>query len=74
VIDVARAELRRNSEWLAALDMGQLIKLASVATVAQMLEREDFRARYQEGRPISVVELLYPLLQGYDSVAVQADV
>ena len=74
VIDVADAELRRNSEWLGALDMGQLIHLASVATVAQMLEREDFRARYQEGRPISVVELLYPLLQGYDSVAVRADV
>jgi tyrosyl-tRNA synthetase len=74
VIDVDRAELRRNSEWLGALDMGELIRLASVATVAQMLEREDFRARYESGRPISVVELLYPLLQGYDSVAVRADV
>ena len=74
VIDVERAELRRNSEWLGALDMRELIRLASVATVAQMLEREDFRGRYRSGQPISVVEFLYPLLQGYDSVAVEADV
>ncbi len=74
VIDVGRAEVRRNSEWLAVLDMVELIRLASVATIAQMLEREDFRARYEGGEPISVVELLYPLLQGYDSVAVEADV
>ena len=74
VIDVDRAELRHNAEWLVPMDMGQLIRLASVATVAQMLEREDFRARYQEGKPISVVEFLYPLFQGYDSVAVEADV
>ncbi len=74
VIDVERAELRRNSEWLGALEMQELIRLASVATVAQMLEREDFQERYRLGRPISVVELLYPLLQGYDSVAVRADV
>jgi tyrosyl-tRNA synthetase len=74
VIDVERAELRHNAEWLAPMDMGQLIRLASVATVAQMLEREDFRARYQEGKPISVVEFLYPLFQGYDSVAVEADI
>jgi tyrosyl-tRNA synthetase len=74
VIDVEHAELRRNSEWLGALDMGELIRLASVATVAQMLEREDFRTRYEAARPISVVEFLYPLLQGYDSVAVRADV
>ncbi|MGZ4150561.1 MAG: tyrosine--tRNA ligase, partial [Actinomycetota bacterium] len=74
VIDVERAELRRNSEWLAPLDMAQVIGLTSVATVAQMLEREDFRGRYEQGQPISVVEFLYPLLQGYDSVAVGADV
>ena len=74
VIDVSAAELRRNSEWLAALDMGEVIRLTSVATIAQMLERDDFRDRYREGRAISVVELLYPLLQGYDSVAVRADV
>ena len=73
-LDVERAEVRRNSEWLAALDAAALIRLSSVATVAQMLEREDFRTRYQGGQPISVVEFLYPLLQGYDSVAVEADI
>ena len=74
ILDVERAEVRRNAEWLAALDAAALIRLASVATVAQMLEREDFRTRYQGGQPISVVEFLYPLLQGYDSVAVEADI
>jgi tyrosyl-tRNA synthetase len=54
--------------------MGELLRLASVATVAQMLEREDFRGRYQGGQPISVVEFLYPLFQGHDSVAIEADV
>jgi len=67
-------EIRRNSEWLGALDMGGLLELTSAATVAQMLERSDFANRYQEGSPISVMEFLYPLLQGYDSVAVEADV
>ncbi len=74
VLDVERATVRRNSEWLAELDAADLIQLASVTTIAQMLEREDFRARYQADQPISVVEFLYPLLQGYDSVAVEADV
>jgi tyrosyl-tRNA synthetase len=69
-----RLEIRRNSEWLEALDMGGLLELTSAATVAQMLERSDFANRYQEGSPISVMEFLYPLLQGYDSVAVEADV
>ena len=67
-------EIRRNSDWLGALDMGGLLELTSAATVAQMLERSDFSNRYQEGTPISVMEFLYPLLQGYDSVAVEADV
>ncbi len=67
-------EIRRNSEWLGSLDMAGLLELTSAATVAQMLERSDFAKRYQEGSPISVMEFLYPLLQGYDSVAVQADV
>ena len=74
VIDVDRTEVRHNAEWLGAMDMAGLIRLAATATVAQMLEREDFRARYRSGRPISVVEFLYPLFQGYDSVAVEADV
>ena len=67
-------EIRRNSEWLSALDMYGLLELTSSATVAQMLERSDFANRYEEGSPISVMEFLYPLLQGYDSVAVEADV
>ena len=70
----ARARCGGNAEWSAGMDMGELLRLASVSTVAQMLEREDFRGRYQAGQPISVVEFLYPLFQGYDSVAVEADV
>ena len=67
-------EIRRNSEWLAGIDMYGLLELTSSATVAQMLERADFAQRYDSGTPISVMEFLYPLLQGYDSVAVTADV
>jgi tyrosyl-tRNA synthetase len=67
-------EIRRNSEWLGALDMPGLLELTSAATVAQMLERSDFSNRYQEGSPISIMEFLYPLLQGYDSVAVESDI
>lgn len=74
VLDVEAAEIHGNAEWLAGLDMEEVIRLTATATVAQMLEREDFRDRYEHERPISVVELLYPLLQGYDSVAVRADV
>jgi tyrosyl-tRNA synthetase len=71
--DPARVEVRRNGEWLdmAAED---LFRLARTATVAQILERDDFAQRYEAGEPISVLELLYPLLQGYDSVAVRSDV
>lgn len=67
-------EIRYNSEWLAGLDMGGLLELTSKATVAQMLERGDFADRFRANTPISVMEFLYPLLQGYDSVAVEADV
>ena len=74
VLDVEAAEIHGNAEWLAELDTAEVIRLAATATLAQMLEREDFRERFQGGRPISVVELLYPLLQGYDSVAIRADV
>lgn len=69
-----RLEIRRNSEWLAGMDMSGVLELTSAATVAQMLERADFAKRYEEGSPISVMEFLYPLLQGYDSVAVKADI
>jgi tyrosyl-tRNA synthetase len=67
-------EVRYNSEWLEGMDLGGLLELTSKYTVAQMLERKDFAKRYQEHRPISMVEFMYPLLQGYDSVAVTADV
>lgn len=67
-------EIRRNSEWLAAMGMPEVLELTSAATVAQMMERADFAKRYQDGVPISVMEFLYPLLQGYDSVAVEADI
>ena len=69
-----RLEVRRNSEWLGALGADGLLGLAGRATVAQMLERDDFSRRYAAGQPISVMELLYPLLQGHDSVVVEADV
>lgn len=69
-----RLEIRRNSEWLASMDMAQLLELTSAATVAQMMERQDFARRYESGSPISVMEFLYPLFQGYDSVAVEADI
>ena len=74
VVDVEAAEIHGNAEWTAGMDMAELIRLASTATIAQMLEREDFRDRYRRERPISLVEFLYPLFQGYDSVAVRADV
>ncbi len=74
ILDVERAEVRRNSEWLAALDMGGVLRLTSSYTVARMLERDDFEGRYRDGQSISVVEFLYPLMQAYDSVAVRADV
>jgi tyrosyl-tRNA synthetase len=67
-------EVRYNSEWLAALDMPEILELTSTATVAQLLERGDFAKRFEANSPISVMEFMYPLLQGYDSVAVQADV
>jgi tyrosyl-tRNA synthetase len=68
-----RLEVRRNSEWLAALDLPQVIELLATSTVGQMLAKEDFANRYGSGTPISLHEFLYPLLQGYDSVAIEAD-
>src|SRR5512146_1665709 len=69
-----QTEIRRNSEWLARLSFADVIRLTRMMTVAQMLERDDFAGRYGAGQPISVSELLYPLMQAYDSVAVEADV
>ncbi len=73
ILDRERVEVRHNSEWLN-MSMEKLFALARTATVAQITEREDFARRLQTGVPVSVLELLYPLLQGYDSVAVKADV
>jgi tyrosyl-tRNA synthetase len=67
-------EIRRNSEWLGAMGIEDVLRLASRTTVARMLERDDFSRRYRDGVAISVMEFLYPLLQGWDSVMVQADV
>jgi len=69
-----RTEVRRNTEWLAPLALEEVIRLAAKMTVARMLERDDFRRRYRAGTPIGMHEFLYPFLQGYDSVAVRADV
>jgi tyrosyl-tRNA synthetase len=73
VLDSERLEVRFNGEWLD-MSMEELFRLARIPTVAQLLERDDFAKRFATHQPISVLELLYPLLQGYDSVAVRADV
>ena len=74
VLDAEKTEVRFNSEWLSKLDFADVLKLASKYTVARMLERDDFHKRYTEGRPISIHEFMYPLMQGYDSIALKADV
>jgi tyrosyl-tRNA synthetase len=74
VLDPARVEVRRNSEWLDALRTVEVVELMAKFTVSRMLERKDFAARFAEQRPIHQHEFLYPLLQGYDSVALECDV
>jgi tyrosyl-tRNA synthetase len=74
VLDVDAAEIRHNADWLAPMTFADVARLAANVTVAKLLERDDFRARYGAGQPISLVEFLYPLMQGMDSVAVEADV
>lgn len=74
VIDVRKAKVVRNSEWLSGLKLEDFLKLAAKVTVAQILVREDFDKRLKENRPISLHELFYPLMQGYDSVVVDADI
>jgi tyrosyl-tRNA synthetase len=74
VLDLDRVQIRYNSEWLGKLGAAELINLLAKTTVAQMLERNDFRDRYSSGDPISLHELLYPVAQAYDSVAIQADI
>jgi tyrosyl-tRNA synthetase len=72
--DPARLEVRFNGEWLGALSMEQLFELTSTTTVARILERDDFEKRFNAHQPISMLEMLYPLAQGYDSVAVRSDI
>jgi tyrosyl-tRNA synthetase len=74
ILDMSRIELRYNSEWLAALKLAEMLKLMSQVTVAQLLARNDFAARYESGTPISLHEFLYPVAQAYDSVAIDADI
>ena len=74
IIDPEQTELRFNSEWLGKLDYAEIIRLTRTATVARLLERDDFAKRMAAAEPVSISELLYPLMQGYDSVAVEADV
>lgn len=74
ILDSAKTEIRYNSEWLDALTPAELVELMARMTVSRMLERSDFSLRFSEHRPIHMHEFLYPLLQGYDSVALQADI
>jgi tyrosyl-tRNA synthetase len=74
ILDPARTEVRRNGEWFADMGLEPLFRLAASATVNQLLRRRDFAERIDDDRPISVLELLYPLMQAYDSVMLKADV
>ncbi len=74
VVDKDKTQLRWQSEWFSRFTLDEVIKLTSKFTIAQLLAREDFSRRYGSGNPISLAEMLYPLLQGYDSVAIKADV
>lgn len=74
ILDPARTETRYNSEWLGRMNAEDFLRLTAQTTVARLLERDDFSKRYKSGRPIALVEFLYPLLQGHDSVVVKADV
>ncbi len=74
VLDPDRTEVRYNGEWLSKLTYAEVVRLARTITVARILERDDFEKRFRAGDPISVSELLYPLMQAYDSVAIEADV
>jgi len=74
VVDREKTEVRWQSEWFGNFSLADVIKLTSKFTVAQFLAREDFNNRFKAGKPIAITEFMYPLLQAYDSVAVQADV
>ena len=74
ILDAERTEIRFNSEWMERMQAADVVKLTAQYTVARLLERDDFAKRFRESRPIGVHELLYPLVQGYDSIALRADV
>ncbi len=74
VLDVSNAEVVNNADWLHPMSFTDLLKLSAQVTVAQMMTRDDFAKRYAEGKPISIVEFFYPLMQAYDSVAIDADI
>lgn len=74
ILDPKYTEICFNSKWINELGVGGLVNLTSKFSVARMLERDDFEKRYKEGRPISIIEFMYPLLQGYDSVALECDI
>ena len=74
VLDMDKVELVSNGDWLGPLQMDDVLRLTSMVTVARMLERDDFSRRYETNEPISMLEFMYPLLQGYDSVVVKADI
>lgn len=74
VLDVSKAEVTNNADWLHSMSFVEMLKLSSSTTVAKLLTRDDFNKRYKEGRPISVVEFFYPLMQAYDSVQINADI
>ncbi|RAW08061.1 tyrosine--tRNA ligase [Halomonas elongata] len=74
VLDPAKTEVRFNAEWFSSMSAADMIELAAQSTVARMLERDDFEKRYRAGQSISIHEFLYPLVQGYDSVALEADI
>jgi tyrosyl-tRNA synthetase len=74
ILDPERSELRFNGEWLGKIDFAELLRLTRIVTVSRLLERDDFERRFKANQPISVSEFLYPLMQGYDSVAIEADV
>ena len=74
IVDIDKAEVHNNADWLHPMKLAELLRLASNVTVAQMMARDDFAKRYAEGKPISVHEFFYPLLQAYDSVEIDADI
>ena len=74
IVDTEKIEIRRNSEWHDQLNLQQLIRLLAKVNLAQLMQRDDFRTRFQDASPIAMHELLYPILQGYDSIMINADI